>query len=138
MPYQFTVSPDFGPAQLSGWHIFNTFVQKSLGEDIHLELYDDFESQREAIKSDQVDLIYANPYDASMLVRDKGFLPVAKPRGKSDETVIAVNAEHAAQSVEDLQPGVTVASTDDPDVHMMGMIMLEPADRNGENVTYKA
>jgi phosphonate transport system substrate-binding protein len=134
MPYQFTVSPDFTPEHLSGWHIFNTWLQKSLGESIHLELYDDFESQRQAIMSDKVDIIYANPYDAAILVREKGFQPVARPSKKSDEAIVAVNIEHQAQTVEDLQTGIKVASTDDPDIHMMGMIMLEPADLNSDNI----
>ena len=137
MPYQLTVSPDFSPTHLSGWHIFNTWLQKSLGEGVHLELYDSFESQREAILADKVDLIYANPYDASVLVREKGFLPAVKPQGKSDEAVVAVNANHPATSVEDLQPGVMVASTADPDIHMMGMIMLEPADLNADKIIHK-
>ena len=42
MSYMFTVSPDFSPDRLSGWYIFNTWMQRQLGVDIHLELYDDF------------------------------------------------------------------------------------------------
>ena len=84
MPYLFTVSPDFTPDHLSGWFIFNTWLQRALSEAFHLELYDDFLSQREAIQADQIDLIYANPYDAAMLVRDKGFTPLVKPVGHSD------------------------------------------------------
>jgi len=138
MPYQFTASPDFGPERLSGLHIFNTWLQRALDEHFHLELFDDFASQRAAIAEDRVDLIYANPYDAAMLVREKGFRAVARPQGKSDEAIIAVNAEHPAQSVEDLQPGISLAATDDPDVRMMGMIMLEPADLDEGNVTVQA
>ncbi len=137
MTYQFTVSPDFTPEHLSGWHIFNTWLQKRLNLAIHLELYDNFELQRKAISSDKVDLIYANPFDASMLVREKGFIPIAKPKGQRDEAVVAVHNENTAQSVEDLQPGITIASTDDPDVHMMGMIMLEPADIDASNTSHK-
>ena len=58
MPYNFTVSPDFNPSYLSGWFIFNTWLQRQTGEAIHLELYDDFESQRQAIAEDKFDLYY--------------------------------------------------------------------------------
>ena len=135
MPYQFTVSPDFGPTQLSGWHIFNTYLQKNLGENIHLEIYDSFQAQRDAIQQDNVDLIYANPYEASMLVREKGFLPVARPKGKSDEIVIAVNAESSTEAVEDLEEGCRISSTVDPDVWMISMILLESADLNVSNIS---
>lgn len=137
MPYHLTVSPDFSPEHISGWYVFNTWLQKSLNEHIHLELYDDFAAQRDAIRADKVDLIYANPFDASMLVREKGFVPIARPAEKRDEAVVVVSADSPIQCVEDLQPGLSLASTDDPDVHLMGMIMLEPADLNAGNVVLK-
>jgi phosphonate transport system substrate-binding protein len=134
MAYQFTVSPDFGPSHIAGWQIFNTWLQRQLSEGIHFELYDSFEQQRQAIVNDGVDLIYANPYDAAMLVREKGFVAIAKASDKPDEAMIVVNSDSEIQTVEDLQSGTKVATTDDPDVHMMGMIMLEPADLNAENI----
>lgn len=134
MIYQFTVSPDFGPSHIAGWQIFNTWLQRQLSEGIHFEMYDSFEQQRAAIVADKVDLIYANPYDAAMLVRDKGFVAIAKPSDKADEAMIVVNAESEIKSVDDLKAGTKVATTDDPDVHVMGMIMLEPADLNAENI----
>jgi len=134
MAYVFTVSPDFGPEHLCGWFIFNTWLQRVLGKSIHLEIYPSFLSQRKAIQDDQVDLIYANPFDASMLVRNKGFIPLVTPEGKSDEAVVVVNAGASIYSIEDLKPGIRIASTDDPDVHMMGMLMLEPAELDESNV----
>jgi phosphonate transport system substrate-binding protein len=134
MTYNFTVSPDFSPEHISGWFIFNTWLQRETGEHIHLELYNDFAEQKRDILADRFDLIYANPSDASLLVRQKGFVGVARPREESDEAVVVVAAGHPAQHVEDLQPGVRVAATDHPDVRMMGMIMLEPADLGPGNV----
>jgi phosphonate transport system substrate-binding protein len=129
-----TVSPDFAPEYIAGWHIFNTWLQKQLGEGIHLELYHDFDSQRKAIRNHQVDIIYANPYDAAMLVREEGFTALARPSGKSDEAVIVVQAQNPADHIEDLKPGLRLVYTDHPDVYLMGMIMLEPADLNVDNI----
>jgi len=134
MPFQFTVSPDFTPDHISGWYIFNTWLQHQTDLAIHLEMYNDFHEQREAIKLDNVDLIYANPFDAAMLVREKGFKPLVKPVGESDEAIIAVNTNNHIEDVAHLQAGVRVAVTEDPDVHMMGMIMLEPGDLDASNV----
>ncbi|MEQ1529194.1 MAG: phosphate/phosphite/phosphonate ABC transporter substrate-binding protein, partial [Methylococcales bacterium] len=137
MPYVITVSPDFSPDHLSGWYIFNTWLQKKIGEAIHLELYNSFQAQHEAIRNDQIDLIYANPFDAAMLVREKGFLPLVKAKGVSDEAIIAVNDANSVNDVTELVPGCRLAMTDDPDVRLMGMIMLEPADLNIDNVQTK-
>lgn len=134
MSYIFTVSPDFAPEHLSGWFIFNTWLQKQTGLPLHMEMYKDYSHQREAIRSDQISLIYANPYDAAMLVREKGFLPVAKPAGAADEALIAVNAKNPVEDVAQLSPGIRLAVTEDPDVKMMGMILLEPGDLDAHNV----
>jgi phosphonate transport system substrate-binding protein len=134
MSYQFTVSPDFTPDHLSGWYIFNTWLQKHTDLAIHLEMYNDFHSQRAAIKTDHVDLIYANPFDAAMLVREKGFLPLVKAEDAADEALIVVTANSPYNDVVDLSPGTRVAYTDDPDVKLMGMIMLEPGDLDVNNI----
>ncbi len=136
MTLNLSVSPDFPPSHLSGWFIFNTWLQRQLGTGVHLELYDSFEAQREDIRSGKIDLIYANPYDASMLVRELGFKVLVRPRNLSDETLIATLASDPRETVEDLESGITVATTADPDVHTMGMIMLESADLDGSNVTF--
>ncbi len=133
MAYQLTISPDFPPPQLAGWFIFNTWLQRVLGNPVHLRLFDSFQSQREAIIGDEIDLIYANPNDAALLVREKGFIPLASPQGSADEAVVAVAESSKVGRVEELAAGTRIASTDHPDVHMMGMIMLEPADLNSGN-----
>ncbi len=130
MSYMFTVSPDFTPDHLSGWYIFNTWLQKQLKIDIHLELYDNFCVQRAATYSNKIDLIYANPFDAAMLVREKGFLPLVKPAYILDEALIAVNHDSPIQKMEDLKPHLSVAMTQDPNVNMIGMILLEAVDLN--------
>jgi phosphonate transport system substrate-binding protein len=134
MTYVFTVSPDFTPDHLSGWYIFNTWLQRQSGVAIHLEMYNDFQTQREVIQQDKIDLIYANPFDAAMLVREKSFLPLVKPSGISDEAIIAVNAANPITDIANLLPGVNVAVTEDPDVTMMGMIMLEAGDLDAHTI----
>ena len=78
MKLTLTVSPDFSPEKLAGWHIFNTWLQRKLDVDCHLEMFGSFAEQRAAIAADKIDLIYANPYDAAMLVREKGFVAVSQ------------------------------------------------------------
>ena len=103
MTCQMTVSPDFSPEHIAGWYVFNTWLQRTLGTRCHLELYDDFASQRAAIQADRIDLIYANPFDAAMLVREKGFSPIAAPVGSSDEVLVAVSRESSIRHIEDLE-----------------------------------
>lgn len=133
--FNFTISPDFKPDRIAAWYIFNTWFQKQTDLNFHVELYNDFEEQRNAIREGKIDLIYANPYDAAMLVNEFGFRPLVKPVGKNDECVIVTSAESAINCIEDLQEGTRIATTSDPDINMIGMRMLEPADLNASNTT---
>jgi len=135
MSYVMSVSPDFSPDHIAGWYIFNTYLQRQLNIPIHLELYNNFDEQRKAISNNEIDLIFSNPFDASMLVREKGFTAIAAPKDSSDEAVIATRADSPIKKIEELTEGTRIAATDDPDVNMMGMIMLEPADLNSSNTT---
>lgn len=134
MTITLSISPDFSPKHIAGWFIFNTWLQRQMNFGIHLELYDSFEQQREAFKRDELDLIYANPFDASFLVREKGFRAIAAPLHKSDETIIATSIDSPISDLESLKEGTRIAATDDPDINMLGMIMLEPADLTDDTV----
>lgn len=128
LPFQFTVSPDFSPRLAPGWYVFNTWLQRVIGEAMHLELYASFEAQRAAIRADGVDLIYANPFDASMILREHGFRALAAPAERPDEALIVARSSHPAATVKDLGPGLRVTQTADPDVNTICAILLEPAD----------
>lgn len=130
-----SVSPDFPPNHLAGWYIFNTWLQRQLDIPIHLELYDSFSAQRKAIENDEIDLIYANPYDATTLVRDKGFSAIVTPTNRADEAIIATSSSSDITTIEALKENARIVSTDDPDVNMMGMIMIEPADLDQSNTS---
>lgn len=134
MPFNMTISPDFKPELISGWYIFNTWLQKKIDTHIHIELVNDFTELATAIEKNSIDLIYANPYDIAKLVREKEFNPVVQPVGTQDETIIVSSVNNSIKdnspikNIEELSSGIKVAMTDVPDVNTIGMIMLEPAD----------
>ena len=128
MPFNMTISPDFKPELISGWYIFNTWLQKKIDTPVHIDLVNDFNELSDAIDQNRIDLIYANPCDIARLVREKDFNPLVQPVGTQDETIIVSSVNNPAKTIEDLSPGIKVAMTDVPDVNTIGMIMLEPAD----------
>ncbi|MGR8935325.1 MAG: phosphate/phosphite/phosphonate ABC transporter substrate-binding protein [Gammaproteobacteria bacterium] len=134
MSYLFTVSPGVSPAHISGWYFFNTWLQKNTGEAIHLEMYEDFGVQHDAIAQDKIDLIYANPHESALLLREKGFQPLAKPESRCDEALIAVRRDDAATDVGDLKPGVIIALSGDPDARLLGKVLLESVDLTFDNI----
>lgn len=133
MNINFTISPSFPTERISDWYIFNTWLQRALSIPIHLELYHDFRTQRKAIAEGLVDLIYANPFDASLLVRERNFQAVAGPPG-GDEMVIFTAAVKPFNKITDLQTGIRLSCTDDPSVNTVGRILLEPADLDASDI----
>ena len=133
MIFNLTVSPSFPTERISDWYIFNTWLQRALSLPIHLELYDSFGAQRAAIAAGKVDLIYANPFDASLLVREKGFRALARPEGRPDEMVVVTAVGSATAAITDLQPGARLACCEDPCVNTVGRILLEPANLDASN-----
>lgn len=128
MSFNMIISPDFKPELISGWYIFNTWLQKIIHTNIHIEMVSDFNELAKAIDSNSIDLIYANPCDIAKLVREKSFTPSAKPVGTHDETVVIARAESPISDIESLNKNIKIAMTDVPNVNTIGMIMLEPAD----------
>ena len=133
MSYVLTVSPDFPPSHISGWYIFNTWLQQACDIPIHLEICSYFEDQHKAINEDSIDLIYANPFDASILVREKNFKAIVIGRGTSDEAVVVSAKDKGIDSIEALSAGTRIAKSANDDINLMGMMLIEPANLSAEN-----
>ncbi len=128
MAYRLAVCPDFDPQRFTAWFGFKSWLQEELGDSVSLGTYSSYENYREAIESQDIELVYANPYDAAMLLRDKDFQALVHPAATKDEGVILVRDNYAAQAVEDLKRPLKVAAADGPEVEMICKIMLEPAE----------
>lgn len=128
MTLNFLIAPDFSPERFAGWHMLNTLLQRRSGIKLHLLTPASPAEQAALFAEGVVDLVYANPFDAADMIRQQAYVPFARPAGKSDEMVIATRAESTLQSPEDLRPGSRIALTDNKDVKLIGLRLLEPAD----------
>lgn len=122
------IAPDFSPERYAGWHMLNTALQKKTDLAIHLLTPASAAEQGELIANGVVDVMYANPFDAASMIRDAGYAAIARPLGKSNEMVIATGAKSGVEQVIDLRAGVRIALTDNKDVKLIGLRLLEPAD----------
>ena len=101
------IAPDFAPEHFAGWHL------------------------------GKADIIYANPFDAASMVRDLGYVALVRPIGKANEMVIATSAESSVESFRDLKTGIKVALTDNKDVRLIGLRLLEPADLTEADINWQ-
>ena len=137
MTFNFLVAPDFAPKHFAGWHMLNTVLQRRSGLGLHLLTPATASEQAALIAQGTADAVYANPFDAASMVREAGYVAVARPIGKSDEMVIATGAASPAQTLEDLRPGCKIALTDNQDVKLIGLRLLEPADLTEDDVQWQ-
>lgn len=122
------IAPDFSPERFAGWHMFNTLIQKRANLNMHLNIPASHAEQTQIIGAGDIQIIYANPFDAATLIREKGYRAVARPIGKSDEMVIASAANSDISRLEDIQAGATIAMADNRDVKLIGLRLLEAVD----------
>lgn len=136
MTLNFLIAPDFAPEHFAGWHMLNTTLQRRTGIGLHLLTPASAREQSELVASGQADLIYANPFDAVSMIRTHGYLPFARPAQHFDEMVIAAGAASGVTSVEGLKPGCRIALTDNKDVKLIGLRLLEPADLDEASINW--
>ncbi|MDP4544253.1 MULTISPECIES: PhnD/SsuA/transferrin family substrate-binding protein [Psychrobacter] len=122
------IAPDFSPERFAGWHMFNTLIQKRANLNMHLNIPTSHAEQETVISEGDIQVIYANPFDAATLIREHGYHAVARPIGKSDEMVIAAAANSDINSLDDIKAGATIAMADNHDVKLIGLRLLEAVD----------
>lgn len=137
MSINLLVAPDFSPEHYSGWHLLNTVLQRRTGLAMRLWMPASSSEQAQLIAEGKADLVYANPFDASALIRDAGYLAVARPRDSSNEIVMATGAESPLDQVENLPAGLRVALTDNRDVKLISLRLLEIADLGSEDIVWQ-
>lgn len=128
MTLNFLIAPDFAPERFAGWHMLNTTLQRRSGIGLHLLTPANAHEQAQLLAADKADLVYANPFDATDMIRTHGYRPFARPAQCYDEMVIATGAESGLTGVEDLKPGCRIALTENKDVKLIGLRLLEPSD----------
>lgn len=128
MTLNLLIAPDFSPERFAGWHMLNTLLQRKTDMSLHLLTPASAAEQVALVAEGKADIIYANPFDAAALIREMDYKAIARPIGKSNEMVIATSVDSTTNTVEELKPGSKVALTDNKDVKLIGLRLLEPAD----------
>ena len=117
--------------QLSGWYMFNTYLQRKLERAIHLEqpkLGDDMGHA-------SPDILFSKPFDACALIQNRGFLPLARPTSEVDEVVILMRADDDRKSTELKNPKV-VTATQNSFVYILGRSLCDENKMDSESFNF--
>jgi phosphonate transport system substrate-binding protein len=119
--YRLSVSPHDTARNLAGWFLLNTYLQRKLGVAMRFEPSDNFHAEQEQVMAGGFHLAYANPFSALKYVHERGFVPVARPVGVYDETLLV--ARHGT-GLPAQRPLRVASASDQLLVHVLGMTLL--------------
>jgi len=92
--------------------------------------------QQDLLDSETVALVYANPFDAGSLMRDKGYIPLAKPDLPSDQVLVVANAQSAFATLGDLPADSRVLVTANCDIERIGLDVLQGTEITADTVQW--
>jgi ABC-type transporter Mla MlaB component len=110
--------------QMNGWYFFNTYLQKRLGREIHLELVHGAMGERR-LPIERMDMVFTKPFEATRLLLEYNFHPLIRPIDQTDEVTLLVRTDDPRQSLADFQGGKIVTAAQDNFVYLLGRFLLE-------------
>jgi len=120
--YQLSVCPHDTAKFMVEWFHFNTYLQRRLECRIHFEPQENFNVERELVLGGDFHITYANPFSACAYIRERGFIPVAKPVGIYDETILVARP---GVGVPGHRPLKVASASDKLIIHALGLSLLD-------------
>jgi hypothetical protein len=110
-------------AQLSGWYLLNTYLQRRLQHAIHLEQL----PAGHDITHENVDLLFAKPFEACAMISRRDYVPLLRPLGEADEVAIIMRADDT-RPLNTLSAPQVVTASQGSFVYLLGRFLC---DENG-------
>ena len=115
--------------QLTGWYLLNTYLQRRLTRAIH------FDQSLDTPDPSTTDLLFAKPFEACLMIKQHGFVPLMRPIAEVDEVVILTRADDN-RSLSDYE-GVTVGTaTEDSFVYLLGRFLCDESGIDSSKFTF--
>ncbi|MDD5036404.1 MAG: PhnD/SsuA/transferrin family substrate-binding protein [Methylococcaceae bacterium] len=120
--------------QLNGWYFFNTYLQRRLSRDIHLDLI--HAAWDNELQPASTNLVFARPFQATRLLLEHDFQIVARPREQADEIVLLVRAQELRQELAEFAGGRVVTESPESFVYLLGRFLLDESGLASEDIEY--
>jgi anti-anti-sigma factor len=118
-------------AQLSGWYLLNTYLQRRLQHAIHLEQL----PAGHDITNETVDLLFAKPFEACAMISKQHYIPLLRPVGEADEVVIVMRADDT-RNLKDLAKPQVVTASQGSFVYLLGRFLCDEHELDSDNFQY--
>jgi hypothetical protein len=107
-------------AQLSGWYLLNTYLQRRLQHAIHLEQL----PAGHDITHENVDLLFAKPFEACAMISRRDYVPLLRPLGEADEVAIIMRADDT-RALNTLSAPQVVTASQGSFVYLLGRFLCD-------------
>ncbi len=104
--------------QLTGWYLLNTYLQRRLTRAIH------FDQAVDVPDPSTTDLLFAKPFEACLMIKKHGFIPVMRPIAEVDEVVILTRADDT-RSLNDYEGTTVGTATEGSFVYLLGRFLCD-------------
>lgn len=121
--------------QLNGWYFFNTYLQKRLGKEIHMELVHGAITENN-IRADQMDIVFAKPFEATRLLLQNNFRSLLRPIDHTDEVTLLVRADDPRGQISDYRGGKAVTADPDNFIYLLGRFLLDESGFTSKDMDY--
>jgi ABC-type transporter Mla MlaB component len=119
--------------QMNGWYFFNTYLQRQLGREVHLELVHGAMHEQHC-KIEDMDIVFTRPFEATRLLMEQHFRPLLHPLNQTDEVTLLVRANEERQKISDFHHAKVITASADNFVYLLGRFLLEES--NPRHVDY--
>lgn len=121
--------------QMNGWYFFNTYLQRHLGREVHLELIHGAMGERRK-KIEDMDIVFTKPFEATRLILQHQFKPLMRPLDQVDEVTLLVRADEPRLTLSAFEGGTVVTAAPDNFVYLLGRFLLEEDNASMADMRY--
>jgi anti-anti-sigma factor len=104
--------------QLTGWYLFNTYLQRQMQRAIH------FEQSHVADDQLKADLLFSKPFESYLMIQKHGFIPLMRPVSEADEVIILARADDP-RSLKEFQGESVVTASENSFVYLLGRFLCD-------------
>lgn len=115
--------------QLTGWYLLNTYLQRRLTRAIH------FDQSVDTPDPSTTDLLFAKPFEACLMIKQHGFIPVMRPIAEVDEVVILTRADDE-RSLNDYENTTVGTATEGSFVYLLGRFLCDESGLDSSKFTF--
>jgi len=116
--------------QLTGWYLLNTYLQRRLTRAIH------FDQSVDTPDPSTTDLLFAKPFEACLMIRKHGFIPVMRPIAEVDEVVILTRADDDRE-LKDYAGVMVGTATEGSFVYLLGRFLCDENGLDSSKFTFE-